>query len=187
MPDRPPSLNDGEAPLQQFFGFVGQDVAHALRGRPFSVVVVHAPDDFADLLRLALFIISGAQRVIEYDHTFGTALGLDQRFHLRIVDAPNFVLVVKILDFGVVAHKAKAVTLQSKIIRMGPAIVNGHAPRIRRAAGARIGTARTGDYGEDLVAVVDDVIERGFDVIGREVKFGGLGNGHGGLPVVASI
>jgi len=38
---RAPHLDDREAPLQQGFGFVGQQIAHALRPGPFGVVVVH--------------------------------------------------------------------------------------------------------------------------------------------------
>src|SRR5262249_44314142 len=127
--------------------------------------------------------------MIEPDDALGAALKLDQRLHLRVVDAADFILVVEFLHFGVVANETKAMALKHKILRVWPAIVNGDAARIRRAARASISAARTGDDCEDFAAIVDDVIECGLNSIGREVEFGGLGCGfgHGELPVVASI
>ena len=72
--------------------------------------------------------------MVEYDDTLGAALAFDQRFHFRIVDPPDLILVIEVLNFGVVAHEAKAVALQHKIFRMGTAVVNGYAARIGRAA-----------------------------------------------------
>src|SRR5262249_38182463 len=82
--DWPRHLHDGEAALQELVGLVRDQVAHALRARPFGVIVVHAAHHLADLARLALFGVGGAQRVIEYDHARGAALGLHQRLHLRV-------------------------------------------------------------------------------------------------------
>src|SRR5262245_10176900 len=53
MPDRPPHLHDGKAPLQELVGLVREQVAHALRAGTFGVVVVDAAHDLADLARLA--------------------------------------------------------------------------------------------------------------------------------------
>ena len=72
--------------------------------------------------------------MVEYDDALGAALAFDQRFHLRIVDPPDLILVIEVLNFGIVAHEAKAVALQQKIFRMGTAVVNGYAARIGRAA-----------------------------------------------------
>ena len=76
MTDRPPALHDGEALLEQFLGLVTHQIAHALGAGPFGVVVMHAAHDFADLLRLAHFVIGGAQRVIENDNARRAAFGL---------------------------------------------------------------------------------------------------------------
>src|SRR6266545_2046807 len=72
---------------------VRQKVAHALRPRPFGIVVMRAAHDLADLARLAQRVVGRAQRVIEYDDALGPALGLHQRFHFRVIGALYFVLV----------------------------------------------------------------------------------------------
>ena len=72
--------------------------------------------------------------MVEYDDALGATLAFDQRFHLRMIDPPDLILVIKVLNFGVMAHEAKAVALQHKIFRMGTAVVNGYAARIGRAA-----------------------------------------------------
>ena len=72
--------------------------------------------------------------MVEYDDALGAALAFDQRFHLRIVDPPDLILAIEVLNFGVVAHEAKAVALLHKIFRMGTAVVNGYAARIDCAA-----------------------------------------------------
>ena len=43
MTDRPPCLHDGKPSLEQRIGLVGQQIPHALPGRPVRIVVVHAP------------------------------------------------------------------------------------------------------------------------------------------------
>ena len=67
QPDKSPqdggsaaNLDDAEAPLQQLFGFVRENIAHALGGRPFRVVVVNTADDLSGPLRLAYFVVGGA-------------------------------------------------------------------------------------------------------------------------------
>ena len=87
-------------------------------------------NDFADLGGLAQFLIRRTQCVIEYNHPRGTALGLHQRFHLRIVDVADFILVVEIRDVGVVTHKAKAVAFERKTVGIGPAIMQHDRARI---------------------------------------------------------
>jgi len=44
------------------------------------------------------------------------------------------ILVIEVLNFGVVAHEAKALALQHKIFLVGAAVVNGYAARIGCAA-----------------------------------------------------
>ena len=95
---------------------------------------MNTADDLSGPLRLAYFVVGSAERVVEHDDALGAALAFDQRFHLRIVDPPDLILVVEVLDFGVVAHEAKAVALQHKIFRMVTTVVNGYAARIGRAA-----------------------------------------------------
>ena len=77
MADRPPDLDDGEATGEERVGFLEQDVAHPLRSRPFSVVVVHARHDLANPARLAQIIIGRAQRMIEYKYPRGASLGFN--------------------------------------------------------------------------------------------------------------
>ena len=116
MADRPPNLHDRKAPLQQLISFVRQKIAHALRAGPFGVVVMHARHDFADLERFAHRIVPGAQRMIENDDARRAALGLHQRFHLRIIDAAHLGLVEEIGDLGVVAHEAEALALEVEVV-----------------------------------------------------------------------
>ena len=136
MPDRPPHLDDGETALEQIVRLVGQHVAHPLRRGPFGIVVVHATHDLADFLGLAQFVVGGAQRMVEHDDALGAALGFDQCFHLRVVDAADFVVVEEIADRGVMPHETEAVALQREIFDVRTAVMDFDAPRIGRAAGA---------------------------------------------------
>ncbi len=175
--DRPPHLDDGEAPRQQVFRLIGKQIAYALRPRPFGVVVVHAPHHLADFLLLAQLVVGGPQRMIEHDHAPRPALGLHQRLHLGIVDAPYLVLLEEIAHLGVVRDEAEAVLLEHEPIRVQPAVVHGHAARVRRAAGAHVERARPARIGEELFAVVVDVVERRLDR-GGGVDFGSRGHGE---------
>ena len=130
--------------------------------------------DFAHL------VVRGAKRMVEYDHPLGAALGFDQLHHLRIVNALDLVLVVKVINFGVVRDKAKAVRLQIEFFRVRTTVVNFDAAWIWRAAGARIAAAGAGDDGKYFAAVIHDVVKRGFDCVRGNVEFGGLA--HGALP-----
>ncbi len=110
--------------------------------------------------------------MVEHHDALGAALGFDQRFHFRVVDAANFGLVVEIGDLGVVPHETEAVAVQHEVFRMRTAVVNSDAARIGRAARARVAAARTGDDGEDLGSIVDDVIERRLDRVGNRTGSG---------------
>ena len=118
--------------------------------------------------------------MVEHDDPLGAALGFDQRFHLRIVDPLDLGLVEEVGNLGVVTNEAEAVALEREVVRVRTAVVNDHAARIGRAAGARVAAAGTGDDSEDLVAVIDDVIERRFDGVGGDVELSGVS--HGKLP-----
>jgi len=52
---------------------------------------------------------------------------------------------------------------------MGATVANGHATGIGGAAGASVGAAGTGDDGENLAAVIHDVIKRGLDLVGHNI------------------
>ena len=171
MADRPPHLDDRKAAAQQIVGLVRQQVAHPLRAGPFRVVVVHARDDLADLEGFAGGIVGGAQRVVEHDDARRAGLRLHQRFHLRIVDAPHFGLVEEVRDLGVVGDEMKAVVLEREVAM--PAVVQSDAPRIGLAAGAPVGRAWCAGLGENLGAVVDDVIERRLDRFGFGIDLAG--------------
>src|SRR5260370_2065124 len=178
MADRPPHLHDGEAALQQVLGFVRQQVAHALRPPPFGVASVHAAHDLADLACLALIRVGGAQRVIEYDHARGAALGLHQRLHLRVVDLAYFVFVEEIGDLGVVTDKTEALAIERKRPSVQPRIADGHAAWIRRAAAAYIGRARRSGLGKYLFAVIPDVVDRGLDGLADRFPLDDLDHGQ---------
>ena len=178
MADRPPHLHDGEAPLQQFLGFVRQQVAHPLRAGPFGIVVVHAAHHLADFARLARFVVGRAQRVIEHDHARGAALGLHQRLHLGVVDAPDLVLVEEIGDLGVVTDETEALAIERKRLRMQARIADGHAMGIDRAAAAYVGRARRSGLGKYLVAVIQDVVDRGLDGLADRFPLDDLNHGQ---------
>src|ERR1700724_3728731 len=93
MPERPPHLHDGEAALEQLLGLVRQEVAHALRAGPFGIVVVRALHRLADLVRLAIGLVGGAQGVVEHHDALRPGLRLYQGFHLRIVDPLDLVRI----------------------------------------------------------------------------------------------
>jgi hypothetical protein len=65
----------------------------------------------------------------------------------------------------------KAVVLQREVAI--PAIVQGNAASIGLAAGAPVGRAWRAGLGENLGAVVDDVIERRLDRIGFGIDLAG--------------
>src|SRR6266850_7566961 len=95
--DRAPHLDDGEAPLQQGFGFARQQVAHALRPRPLRVVVVHVEHRLAHQLRLALRLVARAQRVVEDDDARSAGNLLYQRLDLGVVDALQLVDIEEVV------------------------------------------------------------------------------------------
>ena len=187
MADRAPHLHDGEAPLEQFVRLVGQQVAHALRTRPFGVVVVHAPHHLADFLRLAQFVVGGAQRVVEHHDAPGSALGLHQGFHLGVIGAADFGLVEEIAHPGVVAHEAEAVALEREAVRREPPVAQRHPVRVRLAAGAHVERARAAGIGEQFGAVIDNVVERRLDRVGDGGKLGGHAHGGNSLTAVRSV
>ena len=61
--------------------------------------------------------------------------------------------------------------LQHKIFRMGTAVVNGYAVRIQAVPAERVSVQPgTGDDGENLTTVVDNVVQRRIDMVRRESK-----------------
>jgi hypothetical protein len=64
--------------------------------------------------------------------------------------------------------------------------VNGYAARIGGAALACVGTVGIGDDGENLATIVDNVVQRRFDMVRPESGLGTrcCGLRHGELPVV---
>ncbi len=169
--DRAPDLHDGEVPLQQGIGFVGKKVAHALRARPFRIVVVHAAHDLADLALFAQRIVGGAQRMVEHHHPRGAALRLHQCFHLGIVDAADLVFVEEILHFGVVAREDEAVAIEDELALVAARIVHGDGAGVRRAAAAHIRSPGRRGLGEDLLTVIGDVVDSGLDCLGDRFRF----------------
>src|SRR5262249_12498006 len=176
--DRPPHLHDGEAAFQELVGLVREQVAHALRARPFGVIVVHAAHHLADLARLALIGVGGAQGVIEYDHARGAALGLHQRFHFGVVDAADFALVEEIGDLGVVRDETVALAIERKRLRVQPRIADGHAVGIERAAAAYVGRPRRRGLGDFFLAVIDNVVDGGLDGLADRFPLDDLKHGQ---------
>jgi hypothetical protein len=73
-----------------------------------------------------------------------------------------------------VARKAEAVALEREGVDVRPAVMNRHAPGVGSAAASHVLAARPRGDGEDLAAVVNDVVERGLDLVRCSVEFGGL-------------
>ena len=163
MPDRPPHLHDGKAPLQELIGLIREQVAHALGSGPLGVIVVDAAHDLADLARLALLVIRRAQSVIEDDDARGSAFGFHQRFHLWIVNPADLVLLEKVGDFRVVTHKTKAVAIEHERLLTEPRIADDHAMRVEGATAAHVGRSRRRRLRENLLPVIENVIDRGLD------------------------
>src|SRR5260370_16103799 len=184
MPDRPPHLHDGKAPLQELVGLIGEQVAHALWAGPFGIVVVNATYDLADLARLALLIIRRAQGVIEDDNARGAAFGFHQRFHLRIIDPADLVLVEEIRHFRVVTNKTEAVAIEHERLRIEPRIADRHAMGVDRAAAAHVRRARRRRLSEDFLPVIEKVVDRRLD--GFVDRFPFDNRDHRQLPGVAA-
>ena len=180
MADRTPHLHDGEAALEQLVRLLREKIADALRARPLGIIVVHAAHDLADLARLTLLVVRGAQRMIEHDHARRSAFGLHQRFHLRVIDPADLVFVVKIGDLGVVTDETEAVAIEHERLWLQPRIADGHAAGVKRAAAAHIGCARRRGLREYLLTVIQNVVERGLDGLVDRFPFDDLN--HGQLP-----
>ncbi len=159
--DRPPHLDDGEMPREQAVGFVRQQIAHALRSRPFGVIVVHPRHDFADLARRAVGVVGGAQGVIEHHDALGAALLFDQVDHLRIIDIADLRLVEEIGHGGFVPGELKAFAVERRV-EFAP-VANDHGMRIDRALRSHLGRAAADRLHHDLLAVVLHIIQRRLD------------------------
>ena len=105
---------------------------------------MHPRHDFANFQLGAQRIVTSAQRVVEDHDPRGAALGLHQRFHLRVINPPNLVFVEELADFGVVADEAKTFAVEHELARMRPAVMDDDAPGIEPPA-AHVGRpARAG-------------------------------------------
>src|SRR5262249_44758991 len=178
MADRPPHLHDGETAVQQRVGFLRQQVAHALRAGPLGVIVVRAAHDLADLARLTLVVVGGAQGMVEDDDARGAALGLHQRLHLRIIDAADLVVVEEVDDLGVVANETEAMAIERERVGAAPRIVDRRAVRIWRAPRARCGWGRRARLREQLLAVVENVVDGRLDGFADRFPFDNLYHGQ---------
>jgi hypothetical protein len=125
--------------------------------------------------------------VIKDDDAPGAALGFYQRFHLRVVDPADLVLVVEIGDLGVVMHKPEAVALQREAVGIKPAVVQCDAPRVGLAtANPRVGAARRAHQRDGCGAGIDKIVERRFDRLGI-VQFCGLNHDGSFSPATRMI
>src|SRR5262249_3276906 len=86
-----------------------------------------------------------------------------QRFHLRIIDLADRVLIEEVRDFRVVTHKTKAVTIERERLLSKARIADRHAMGVERAAAAHVGLARHRRLGEDLLPVSENVVDGSFD------------------------
>jgi hypothetical protein len=100
-----------------------------------------------------------------------SALGFDQRLHLRIVDAPELSLVEEVLHFGVVVDEAEAIHVEPEFVHVRAAVVHDDLVGIRRAGVCRPDPGHT-DIVDHLGAVVDDVVDDRFDGQRGGVEFG---------------
>ncbi len=176
MIDRSPHLDDREAALEELLGLVAHDVANPLRPRPFGVIVVHPADDVADLLRRALILAGGAQRVVEHDDPPGAADLSDQRLALRVINSADLVLVVEIGDAGAVRHEAEALALENEAVGHRPAVMDLDAMGFAVvAAEAAVAAAGRGDLGDEFLAGRGEVDQVCLDRLGG-IKFGDFGH-----------
>src|SRR5262249_34289280 len=106
-------------------------------------------------------------------------LRLYQRLHLRVVDALDLVRVEEIPHRRVVAHEAEAVAFEVEAARARAPVVDGDAPRVRRAAALDLGRALPAAVGPGHLAGVLKIIDRRLDGVGGGIEFGSFG--HGGL------
>ena len=69
---------------------------------------------------------------VEHHHPCGTAPGLHQRFHLRVVDPLHLVAIEEVGHLGIVAEKAEAVAIEREPVGLGPPVMDGDAAWILR-------------------------------------------------------
>src|SRR5262249_28552795 len=85
--------------------------------------------------------------------------------------APPVALVEEVADLGVMADEAKAVAVEGEDARLVPPVANHHVPGVRSSAGPHVERAGRAGRGEELFAVVPDVVEGRLDRVGRGVEF----------------
>jgi hypothetical protein len=163
--------------LEQLLGLVGKKVAHPLRAGPFGVVVMGTVHRLADFLGLLVGLVSGAQRVVEHHDAARAALPLHQFDHLRVIDPLDLLGVEEVFHPGRVIDEAEAVHLQVEFLHLRTGVVHRHVVWIDGALALDLGRTWAAAVGEDLGAVVGDVVYSGFDGARRGVEFGEFGHG----------
>ena len=136
-----------------------QDLAHALRARPFGVVVVRREHRLAHELLLALAFVARAQRVVEDDDARRARDFPSQALDLGVVHRLELLRVEEILHRGRCSTNAKP--FPSSGARRGAAVADGHGfarmrPQRRDVARAEVSLTSlprvdgVGDVGRDL-------------------------------------
>src|SRR5262249_44568366 len=149
-----------------------------LRPGPFGIVVVGALHRLADFVQFAIGVVRGAQRVVEHDDALGTGLRLYQGFHLRVIDALDLVRIEEVAHRGFLTPEAEAVALETEAAGVRPAVAEGDAVRVRRAAALDLGRAGSAAVGPRRLAGILEVIDRRLDGVGGGVEFGNCGHGR---------
>ena len=128
--DRPPHLDDREAPRQQGRRLVRQPVAHPLRARPFGVVVVRRADHFTQAQALAFGLVAGTHGVVEHHHAHGARVLLHQIDDLGVVAGLDLLGIKKIGDRRVVRDQFEPGPIEREFIGMCAAVENAHRPAL---------------------------------------------------------
>ena len=176
MADRPPYLNDGKTALEQMLGLVRQQIAHALRPRPFGVIIVHALHRLADFPRLAVAIVAGAQRVIKHHDPLAP---LSSSISASISDSrrAGFRPPHKNRQLLYRAGQSESRFFERKFIEMQPPVAQGDMVRFGfSAAQALIELAGRSHHGHRHLLGIEEITEGRFERFALGIEFGELGH-----------
>ncbi|MET3280865.1 hypothetical protein ABIF43_006354 [Bradyrhizobium japonicum] len=139
-------------PLQKLVGLVRQMLAHAVGAGDGGLVDM---DTRRRLTRATIANIRGAldalaHGMVEDQDAIGLQRGTQERLDRGIVDRAYFLVVVKILHLGRMAHQRKAFAVERDIVRDQPRVEDRHLMRLRQRRALRLARRRIERVGARL-------------------------------------
>src|SRR5579872_2169462 len=155
-----PYVDDSEAMLEQLVGFIGKEIAHALRSGLHRVVIMCDLDRTLHALLAGLRHRAIADVVIEDVNLDGAGQFLHHPLHLGIVDRADFIGIVEIRDLTLLMRENDALAVKGELREHRARIVNRHG-ELRITPGARLhALGRTIDVAHGPLLSILEIIQR---------------------------